>query len=104
MQVIRAANEGGGKTTTSMGVGLLMRFLEVLPRAHPEESVTWGEDQKTLKVKVTLTLNGDTYIFSRSKGGAEVLKNGTVFVTGQKGSLELLRDLARGRMRRPRPS
>lgn len=82
MQVLRAANEGG-KSTTIEGFAYALFGTSAL-RTTFEEAVTWGEDPKTLRVKVTLTLNGDTYIFSRSKGGAEVLKNGAVFCTGQK--------------------
>ena len=82
MQVIRAANEGGKSTTIESAAYAL--FGTSALRTSLDEACTWGEDPKTLKVKVTLTLNGDTYIFSRSKGGAEVLKNGAVFCTGQK--------------------
>ena len=82
MNVIRSANEMGKSTTIEAFAYAL--FGASALRTTFEEAVTWGEPINSLKVKVTLTLNGDTYIFSRSKGGAEVLKNGAVFCTGQK--------------------
>ena len=82
MQVIRSANEGGKSTTTEAFAYAL--FGATALRTTFEETCTWGEPINSLKVKVTLTLNGDTYVFSRSKSGAEVLKNGAVFCTGQK--------------------
>ena len=47
--------------------------------------MTWGKDAKSLKVSVEIEdQSGQVYTFTRSKGGAEVQKDGTVFVTGQK--------------------
>lgn len=79
---LRGANEAG-KSSIVTGFAYALFGTSAL-RTTFDEAVTWGEDPKTLKVKVTLTLNGDTYVFSRSKSGAEVLKNGAVFCTGQK--------------------
>ena len=82
MQVIRAANEGGKTTTTEAFAYAL--FGSSALRTTFDETVTWNEPASSLKVKVELQVGGDTLVFSRSKSGAEVIKNGSVFVTGQK--------------------
>lgn len=81
INVIRAANEGG-KTTLTEGIAYAMFGTKAL-RTSLDDAVTLGRDTKSLKAAVSLQNGADYYTFTRSKGGAEVLKNGTVFVTGQ---------------------
>ena len=79
---VRGSNESG-KSSLISGFAYALFGTSAL-RTTFEETVTWGFPPSSMKVKVTLTLNGDTYVFSRSKSGDEVLKNGAVFCTGQK--------------------
>lgn len=77
LNVIRAANEGG-KTTILEAVSYALFGSRVL-RDGLDNTVTWGQPVKALKVEVEY---GD-YVITRSKAGAEVLSMGQVFVTGQ---------------------
>ena len=77
LNVIRAANEGG-KTTILEAISYALFGSRVL-RDGLDNTVTWGQPAKALKVEVEY---GD-YIITRSKSGAEVLAMGQVFVTGQ---------------------
>lgn len=47
-----------------------------------EETVTWGEDLKTLKVELELSIDGVVYAIKRGKSGAEINYDGGI-VTGQ---------------------
>lgn len=77
LNVIRAANEGG-KTTILEAISYALFGSRVL-RDGLDNTVTWGQPVKALKVEVEY---GD-YVITRSKAGAEVLSMGQVFVTGQ---------------------
>lgn len=77
LNVIRAANEGG-KTTILEAISYALFGSRVL-RDGLDNTVTWGQPAKALKVEVEY---GD-YTITRSKSGAEVLSMGQVFVTGQ---------------------
>jgi len=77
LNVIRAANEGG-KTTILEAISYALFGSRVL-RDGLDNTVTWGQPVKALKVEVEY---GD-YVITRSKAGAEVLAMGQVFVTGQ---------------------
>ena len=81
MNIMRAANEGG-KSTTLESVSYALFGAKAL-RTPIEQAVTWGEPVNSLKVELTITIEGVTYVFTRSKTGAEVSKNGEVFCTGQ---------------------
>lgn len=78
LNVLRAANEGG-KSTLLEAVGYALFGTSAL-RDTFAETVTWGKPEKDLKVRLHI----DEVVFTRSKGGAEVVKDGKVFVTGQK--------------------
>lgn len=81
MNILRGANEIS-KTTRVEALVYAMFGTKAL-RTSIDDCVTWGCDVKSLKVSVTLRLGGEGYTITRSKGGAEVVKNGSVFVTGQ---------------------
>jgi len=74
---IRAVNEGG-KSSLIEAIAYAFFGTKAL-RTSIDEAVTWGHKPNELRVEL---LFGD-YTFSRSKGGAEVIKDGRVFVTGQ---------------------
>ena len=83
LNVVRGANEVG-KSTIIEAV-LYALFGTPALRESLDATVTWGKDAKSLKVSVEIEdQSGQVYTFTRSKGGAEVQKDGTVFVTGQK--------------------
>lgn len=81
MNVIRAANEIG-KSSLIESVAYALFGSRSL-RTPIEQTVTWGEPVNTMKVELALTVDGKVYNFKRSKSGAEVTVNGTVFCTGQ---------------------
>jgi len=81
MNVIRAVNEGG-KSTMLEGIAYALFGSRSL-RTPIEQTVTWGEPVNTLKVELAVTVGDKVYNFKRSKSGAEVTVNGTVYCTGQ---------------------
>lgn len=81
INAVRAPNEGGKSTLTEACAYAL--FGSKALRTTLEQTVTWGEDVKSLMVDLELTSGGIDYVFSRSKAGAEVIKGNTVFITGQ---------------------
>jgi len=81
MTIIRAPNEGG-KSTRIEGM-LYALFGSRALRTSVDDAVTWGENPRSLKAQATLQFGGEDYTFARSKAGAEVIKDGQVFVTGQ---------------------
>ena len=81
LNLIRGANESS-KSTRLEAIGYCLFGARSL-RTPIEQVVTWGEDAKRLQVVLTLTVDGTQYTISRSKGGAEVVVNDRVFVTGQ---------------------
>ncbi len=78
---VRGGNEYG-KSSVLHAIGYALFGSKSL-NVSLDEAVTWGEPVSTLKVTLTLQLQGDTFTFARGKSGAEVLKNGVVFCTGQ---------------------
>lgn len=81
LNCIRAINEGG-KTTVTEAVGYALYGSKAL-RTPLAETVTWNKAEKDLKVELVIEVEGKTYTFKRSKGGAEVVVDGKPFVTGQ---------------------
>lgn len=82
INTIRGANEAG-KSAMLEAIQYALFGSRALTLSL-EDSVTWGEDLKTMKVEVTLTIDGKIYTFKRSTCGAEVMLDGNVFCTGQK--------------------
>jgi DNA repair exonuclease SbcCD ATPase subunit len=82
INTIRGANEAG-KSAMLDAIQYALFGSRALTLSL-EDSVTWGEDLKTMKVEVTLTIDGKAYTFKRSTCGAEVMLDGNVFCTGQK--------------------
>lgn len=78
---IRGANEIS-KTSRVEAIGYALFGTRAL-RTPLEGAVTHGEDVRTLKVVLTISVGGVDYCISRSKAGAEVMLNGDVFCTGQ---------------------
>lgn len=81
INVLKAPNEGG-KSTLLEAINYALFGSKSL-RTSLDETVTWGKDTKTLKVMLSVTVDGKAFSFSRSKAGAEVVVGGEVFVTGQ---------------------
>lgn len=81
INAIRGANEAG-KSSILESVSYVLFGTRSL-RTPLEQAVTWGEPVNSLKVSLTLTVDGTQYTITRSKGGAEVLVKDKVFVTGQ---------------------
>lgn len=81
INAVRGVNEGG-KSTLIESVGYALFGSKAL-RNSLDDCVTWGEPVNTLKVELSLSQGGEHFVFKRGKSGAEVLKNGQVFCTGQ---------------------
>ncbi len=81
IQAVRAPNEGG-KTTLIEGAAYCLFGSKAL-RTPIEQTVTMGEDVKTLYSELTILIDSAAYKFTRAKSGAEVILNGKVFCTGQ---------------------
>ena len=81
INTLRGANEAS-KSTHIESIAYALFGSKAL-RNSLDETVTWGEDVKTLRVEVDLNMDGAPYTFTRSKAGAEVLRSGEVFCTGQ---------------------
>ena len=81
INTLRGANEAS-KSTHIESIAYALFGSKAL-RNSLDETVTWGEDVKTLRVEVDLNMDGVPYTFTRSKAGAEVLRSGEVFCTGQ---------------------
>lgn len=81
INLIRGVNEAS-KTSRLEAITYALFGTKGL-RTSLADTVTWGENEKTLKAELSVQVGADTYVFTRSKGGAEILKNGEVFVTGQ---------------------
>ena len=77
----RGANEAG-KSSLLHAIAYALFGTKALPHSL-DDTVTWGCDTKTLKVELSLEVSGESYTFKRGKSGAEVIKAGEVFVTGQ---------------------
>ena len=79
--VCRGANESG-KTTIQESILYAIYGAKVL-RDSLAQCVTWGHKENELKVELVIEIDGTEYLIKRSKAGAEVIKGGNVFVTGQ---------------------
>lgn len=83
LNIIRGKNEGGKST---LGEALLYALYGARAlRGKIDNVVTWGKSVNTLKVEAIFLFQGETYKFTRSKGGAEVYKGESTepFITGQ---------------------
>ena len=81
INVIRGLNESS-KSTRLESIAYALFGSRSL-RTPIEQTVTWGEPVNTMKVELAITVGDKVYNFKRSKSGAEVTVNGTVFCTGQ---------------------
>jgi DNA repair exonuclease SbcCD ATPase subunit len=81
LNTIRGRNEGG-KTSIFFGILYALFGAKVLPLSL-EDTVTWGYPVKNLKVILTMQVDGQLYLFTRSASGAECRHTGGI-VTGQK--------------------
>lgn len=81
INVIRGANEAS-KSTRLEGIAYALFGSRSL-RTSLEQAATHGESPNSLKVELDIEVGGKTYQYKRSKSGAEVTVNGTVFCTGQ---------------------
>lgn len=80
LTALRGANEAG-KSTLLRSICYALFGVKGLG-ATLDELVTWGEDPKTLRVELELSVDGMTYTVKRGKPGAEVNYDGGT-VTGQ---------------------
>lgn len=78
---IRGMNEAG-KTTILEAIAYALFGAKAL-REPMAETVTWGEKEAALKVRVDFTLNGVDYRVTRSKSGAEIRTTERIEATGQ---------------------
>lgn len=80
LNVLRGANEDG-KSTLIEALTYALFGAKAL-REPLADVVTWGEEERTLKVELTFAIEGRTYTIKRSKSGAEMTA-GDDSVTGQ---------------------
>ena len=78
--VMRAPNEGGKSTVIEAALYALYGARAL--RDSLDETVTWGKNVNSLEVELTITLQGEMFLFKRSKSGAEINYSGGI-VTGQ---------------------
>jgi len=81
LNTLRGENEQG--KSTIFEAALFAMYGSRALRNSLDDAVTWGEPTKSLRVEATIEFDGQDYTFTRSKAGAEVIKDGQVFVTGQ---------------------
>ena len=81
LQLLKAPNEGG-KSTTIESILFALYGSRTL-RDSLAQCVTWGHKENELKVELVIEVDGQEFFYRRSKAGAEVIKDGVVFVTGQ---------------------
>src|SRR5574343_1589156 len=81
LQLLKAPNEGG-KSTTIESILFALYGSRTL-RDSLAQCVTLGHKENELKVELVIEVDGTEYLYRRSKSGAEVIKGGAVFVTGQ---------------------
>lgn len=79
LNVLRGRNESS-KSTTLQAIAYALFGAQALPEPVADV-VTWGHEPKDLRVELTMN-SGD--VFKRGPTGAEVWRDGKVFVTGQK--------------------
>ncbi|MCF8208501.1 MAG: AAA family ATPase [Rhodoferax sp.] len=80
LSVVRAPNEAG-KSTIGEAIAYALFGVKTL-RSPLAETVTWGNPESSLKVMLTLTLDGVEYKVTRSKSGCECTYSDQI-VTGQ---------------------
>ena len=80
LAVMRGRNEAG-KSTTLEAIAYALFGVKAI-RSSLEDAVTWSEPLSSLKVVLTLAIDGVTYSVSRGKSGAECTYEGGI-VTGQ---------------------
>lgn len=80
LTALRGANEAG-KSTLLRSICYALFGVKGLG-ATLEELVTWGEEARTLRVELELSIDGMTYTLKRGKSGAELNYDGGS-VTGQ---------------------
>jgi DNA repair exonuclease SbcCD ATPase subunit len=80
LNVLRGANEAG-KSATFSAIAYAYYGARALPLSL-EDTVTWGESVNTLKVEHSFTHNGNDYIITRKKSGAELLGPDSLRVSG----------------------
>lgn len=78
---IRGVNESG-KSTLNEAIAYAL-FGATALREPLADTVTWGEKDSSLRVRLVFTLDGQTFEIRRSKSGAEITNNGTILATGQ---------------------
>ncbi len=81
LNTVRSPNEGG-KSTLAEAIAYAFGGAKAL-RDTFSETVQWGKPENSLRATLDVEFGGEVYTFARSKGGAEVIKDGQVFVTGQ---------------------
>lgn len=81
LNLLRGPNESS-KSTRIEAILFALYGSRVL-RDSLAQCVTWGSPVSKLRVTLTVDFNGVTYSFKRGSSGAEVTKDGNVFVTGQ---------------------
>jgi DNA repair exonuclease SbcCD ATPase subunit len=81
LNLLRGPNESS-KSTRIEAILFALYGSRVL-RDSLAQCVTWGSPVSKLRVTLTVDFNGVTYSFKRGSSGAEVIKDGVVFVTGQ---------------------
>lgn len=80
LSAIRGGNEAG-KSTLLRAICYALFGAKALNESL-EETVTWGEDAKTLKVELEIAIDAVPYSIKRGKSGAEIQYDGGI-VTGQ---------------------
>lgn len=80
LAVLRGANEIG-KSTVIESISYALFGVKAI-RSSLEDAVTWNEPVSSLKVVLTLAIDGVTYSITRGKSGAECTYEGGI-VTGQ---------------------
>lgn len=81
LNVLRGANEAG-KTTVIEAILYALYGAKAL-RNTLAETVTWGQPEKTLSVRLVIQIRGVMYVFDRSKNSAECNGDDGTQVTGQ---------------------
>ncbi len=81
LQLLRGVNESG-KSATIESILYALYGAKAL-RDSLAQCATWGHKDNELKVELVIEVDGQAFSYRRSKAGAEVLKDGAVFVTGQ---------------------
>jgi len=90
LNAVKASNEMG-KSTLLLAVAYALFGAKALPYSL-DETVTWGKPAGTLKVELSLRLNGAPIHIVRTKSGAELTHEGGT-VTGQRETAQYIADL-----------